>query len=370
MDVLISGGSIAGLATAHWLGRYGHHVTLVERADGLRRGGVAVDVRGDALDVARDMGILEEVARRRVPTEDVYYFLNAAGGVEATFTPATQFYDSPEDIEISRDTLSEILLEAVPPATELLFDTSVTDVTESADGMRVGLSDGSTRTVDLVVGADGMHSSVRQQVFGPEQEFVHHLGLYVAIVKRCATDAPVVGSHVYNAPGRMVMLRGDGVACSALLGFRSEWIDYDFRDVDAHKQLVLTAFAEEQGWKVPAIMAELRSAPDFYFDSVSQIRMSGWTRERAALVGDAGYCASFFSGMGTSLALVGAATLAREIEAASHNLAVALPAYDRRMRPIVDAAQAMADGGASILFPRTAEEIQARNELMRAAQVP
>jgi 2-polyprenyl-6-methoxyphenol hydroxylase-like FAD-dependent oxidoreductase len=369
LDVLISGGSIAGLSTARWLGRHGHDVTLLERADGLRSGGVAVDVRGAALDVVRDMGILEEISARRVPTDDVYYFLDAAGDVQATFTPSTQFYDSPEDIEISRDTLAEILLRAVPPTARLLFDTWIEEIDDSANGVYARLSDGSTRRFDLIVGADGMHSGVRQLVFGAEARFVHHLGLYVAIVKDCPTDAPVAGSHVYNEPGRMVMLRGDGRQCSAFAGFRSEWFEYDYRDLDSHKRYVRAAFADDRGWKVPAIMAEVERARDLYFDSVSQIRMERWTSGRVALVGDAGYAPSFFSGMGTSLALVGAATLAREIEAAEHDLPLALAGYDRRMRPIVDEAQGMADGGAAILFPRTAEEILARNAMVREATV-
>ncbi|MDI5976746.1 hypothetical protein QDK53_11105 [Amycolatopsis magusensis] len=85
------------------------------------------------------------------------------------------------------------------------------------------------------------------------------------------------------------------------------------------------------------------------------------------MVGDAAYCASFFSGMGTSLAMIGAATLARELTAAGDDPAVALPAYDEAMRPVVDEAHGMADSGADILFPGTAAEIEARNAWMRAA---
>jgi 2-polyprenyl-6-methoxyphenol hydroxylase-like FAD-dependent oxidoreductase len=165
----------------------------------------------------------------------------------------------------------------------------------------------------------------------------------------------------------MLMRRGDGVECSALFGFRSNWIDYDFRDIEAHRRLVLEAFAGEDAWKVPAILDDVRRSTDLYFDSVSQIRMPRWTTGSTAVVRDAGYCASFFSGTGTSLAMVGAALLAQEIEAAGHDLSVALPAYERAMNPIVEEAQAMASDGADILFPITAEGIEARNTTLRQA---
>jgi 2-polyprenyl-6-methoxyphenol hydroxylase-like FAD-dependent oxidoreductase len=367
MKILVSGASIAGLSTAYWLVRSGHDVTVVENSADPRRGGVAVDVRGEALEVAREMGVLDEVTRNRVPTEDIYYFLDAAGRVEAQFTPSTQFYDSPGDIEISRDSLSDILRAAVPPGARFRYGESVAAVRELADGVEVRLTDGTTQRVDLLVGADGMHSNVRRLVFGSEQRFVRHLGLYVGIVKRSAAGAGLAGSHVYNIPGRMVMLRGDGVDCSAVLGFRSAWLDYDFRDVAAQQEIVTDAFRAEPGWRVPEVVDEIGRDAHFYFDSVGQVRMDGWSEGRTVLVGDAGYCASFFSGMGTSLAMIGAASLARELAAAGDDLSVALPGYDRAMRPVVDEAHEMANGGADILFPVTAEDIEERNARLREA---
>ncbi|MFI5613719.1 FAD-dependent monooxygenase [Amycolatopsis sp. NPDC051903] len=359
MKVLICGGSIAGLSTALFLARAGHDVTLAESWSGPRRGGIAIDVRGAALGVAREMGVYDEIVRGRVPNEDVYHFLDHAGREQARFTPATQFYDSPGDIEISRDRLCDILRRAVPSQVDFRYETTVVRV---GDGPRVYLSDGTTHDVDLLVGADGMHSTVRKLVFGPEVRFARHLGLYVAIVKHCAAGAGLTGSHVYNTPGRMLMLRGDGTGCSALLGFRSAPLAYDFRDLAAQRDLVRAAFAGEIGWLVPDVLSELDS-PDFFFDSVGQIRAETWSRGPAVLVGDAGYCASFFSGMGTSLALLGAATLARCL-ATHDDLAAALRAYDTTLRPAVTAAHTLAGDGAALLFP---DDVAARDALLREA---
>jgi 2-polyprenyl-6-methoxyphenol hydroxylase-like FAD-dependent oxidoreductase len=162
----------------------------------------------------------------------------------------------------------------------------------------------------------------------------------------------------------MVMLRGDGHDCSALLGFRSAPIDYDHRDIATQRAIVADAFAGDDAWRVPGVVAEVAGAEDFYFDAVAQIRMDSWSRGRVVLVGDAGYCASFFSGMGTTLAMVGAATLARALDDLDDPAAdptAALARYEAAMRPVVDEAQAMADGGAAILFPPTREAIEQRN---------
>ena len=365
MDVLISGGSIAGLSTAYWMSRYGHRVTVVERADGLRSGGVAIDVRQQALSVAQEMGILDEIRKNRVKADDIYRFVNSESQVEAVFEPATQFYDSADDIEISRDALGEILARHMPSDVEFLFGVGIDTLEDRDPGVLVTLSDGTARNFDLVVGADGMHSTVRSLVFGAEKEFLRHLGLYVAIVKHCEVDEPVVGSIVYNIPGRMAMMRGDGTSCSLLLGFRSPWIEYDYRDTEVHRSLVSAAFENMHGWRMHEVHREVGRASELYFDSVGQILMPRWTSGHVALVGDAGYCASFFSGMGTSLAMIGAATLAKSIESAGGHLRLGLEAYDQAMAPVVAEAQKMAEDGAAILFPRTANEIKERNANIR-----
>lgn len=366
MEIIVSGASIAGLSTAYWLARTGHAVTVVEIAPAARRGGVAVDVRGEALEVAKEMGIHDEVLSSRVPVADIYRFLDAAGEVQATFEPAVDFYDSPDDVEISRDRLSDILEAAVPDGVEMLNGTSIVSMEDDGAGVEVALSDGTSRRVDLVVGTDGMHSNVRRLAFGPERDFIHHLGLYVAIVKRCRAGHGLEGSHVYNSPGRMLMLRGDGQDCSALLGFRSEPIDYDFRDVTAQRQIVRDAFDGDGAWKLPEVVEEVDTAEDFYFDAAAQIRMPSWRRGRVVLVGDAAFCASFFSGMGTSLAMLGGHHLAEALSV-EDDVVAGLERYERSMRPVVDRAQAMADDGAAILFPATDEAIEARNRAMVSA---
>jgi 2-polyprenyl-6-methoxyphenol hydroxylase-like FAD-dependent oxidoreductase len=123
------------------------------------------------------------------------------------------------------------------------------------------------------------------------------------------------------------------------LGFMSEAITVDHRDLDAQRRLLAERFAGAR-WEVPRLLDGMWKAPDFYFDAMAQIKLDSWARGRVALLGDAGYCASPLSGQGTSLAFVGAYVLAAELAAGDHVTAFA--AYERRMRPFVAANQALA----------------------------
>ncbi len=97
----------------------------------------------------------------------------------------------------------------------------------------------------------------------------------------------------------------------------------------------------------------MESAPDFYFDSVSQVKMDGWSKGRCVLLGDAAYCASPLSGMGTGMAVVGAYVLAGELAEAEGDYRVAFERYEAGMREFVEKCQGIADGGADWFVPRT-----------------
>jgi 2-polyprenyl-6-methoxyphenol hydroxylase-like FAD-dependent oxidoreductase len=366
MEVLVSGASIAGLATAHWLAQAGHRVTVIELAGAPRSGGIAVDVRGAALATADRMGVLELVKARQITANHTWQFVDQYGEETARWTVATDFYDSPDDVEILRDDLARILEDSLPSVVDVFFDVSVTALEQDGAGVTVRLSDGRHCRYDLVVGADGLHSNVRALAFGPEADYVHHLGSYVCILKDCTSVAPVSGTRIYNMPGRMVSLSGDGHRCNAMMAFRGDGLVYDFTDVASQRSLVAQAFRDEPGWHVPALIEECSSASGFYFDAVSQVRMQGWSRGRVVLVGDAGYGPSFFSGMGTSLALLGAESLATALTTTQDDPARAGEAYSDLMRADVAEAQSMALDGMDILFPASLDEITARNERMRA----
>lgn len=108
----------------------------------------------------------------------------------------------------------------------------------------------------------------------------------------------------------------------------------------------------DDGWVRPKLLELMRSAPDFYFDEMSQIVMDHWSIGRVALVGDAAYCASPLSGQGTSLALLGAAVLAGELKLARTDHGLGFANYFKRFHPYTQRTQFLASdsipGGAPI----------------------
>ncbi|NED06480.1 FAD-dependent oxidoreductase [Streptomyces sp. SID6648] len=365
--VLISGASIAGPALAFWLNRYGFAVTVVEKAGALRDGGYPIDVRGTALDVVRRMGILPRLRDAHIDLRRLT-FLDEDGAEVTSLAPhAVTGGVAGADLEVRRGALADALHSAVRDDVEFLFDDSIDTLDQHRHGVDVTFRRGGSRTFDLVVGADGLHSHTRGLVFGPEERFHRYLGYCFAGFTLPNTFGLVRETTMWNAPGRAAVLYAVGDGGDDVHGFltfaRPQPPLGAFRDPEAQRDLVEEAFADA-GWEVPGMLAAMRTADDLFFDVVSQIRMPRWADGRVALVGDAAYAPSFLTGQGSSLALVGAYMLAGSL-AAERDHGAAFAAYERDSRPFVTLNQDLVGTGDALLFPATARALQERNALLR-----
>ncbi|MFD0366661.1 FAD-dependent monooxygenase [Streptomyces sp. NPDC059071] len=365
--ILICGAGIAGPALAYWLRRGGFTVTIVERAPEPRPGGQTVDLRGAGRTVIERMGVMDRARAESVDQRGLA-LVDASGRITAR-VPADSFGGEGivSEIEILRGDLARLLYEATLPDTEYLFDDTVTGIDQDADAVTVSFEKAAPRRFGLVVGADGPHSVVRALSFGPESEFVHPIGLYTAWFT-AIDDLDLDGWFLmHNAPGGLVASARPGRLpgeIKAGFSFRSPPVAYDRRDVAAQQELVAQRFAGV-GWETPRLLRAMRTAPDFFFDSMGQVRLDRWSRGRVALLGDAGYCATPLTGLGTSLALVGAYVLAGELAAAGGDHRIAFRRYDEVMRPYVSQAQQLPPGGASGFAPSGRIGIRLRDLSMR-----
>jgi 2-polyprenyl-6-methoxyphenol hydroxylase-like FAD-dependent oxidoreductase len=320
-EVLVSGASVAGTAAAFWLGRHGHSVTVVERHRGPRPGGQAIDVRGPALTVLDRMGLLGAAQKRKTQIRGSSVVDRDGNEVsrDTVSTPTGGPIDSP-DIELLRDDLVELLYGASQWTADYIFDDTITALDDDGAVVRVTFERAAPSEFDLVIGADGLHSNVRRLAFGPEENFIERLGTHAAIF----TVPNFLGLdywqmwHYGDSTMAGVYSARNNAEARAMLGFVETDLRIDYRDIEAQ-------FAELErrmtgdGWVRPQLLDYMRTAPDFYFDEMSQITMDRWSRGRVALVGDAGYCCSPLSGQGTSVALLGAYILAGELKSASHD---------------------------------------------------
>ncbi|PBA32533.1 hypothetical protein CKJ65_07195 [Mycobacterium intracellulare] len=318
-EILVSGASVAGTAAAFWLGRHGHSVTVVERHTGPRPGGQAIDVRGPALTVLDRMGLLAAAEKRKTQIRGSSVVDRDGNELsrDTESTPTGGRIDSP-DIELLRDDLVELLYGASQWTTDYLFDDTITALEADGAAVRVTFERAAPREFDLVVGADGLHSNVRRLVFGPEEDFIERLGTHAAIftVPNFLDLDHWQMWHYGDSTMAGIYSARHNAEARAMLGFMDPELRIDYRDTEAQFAELERRMAGE-GWVRPQLLEYMRTAPDFYFDEMSQIKMDRWSHGRVVLVGDAGYCCSPLSGQGTSVALLGAYVLAGELKSAT-----------------------------------------------------
>jgi 2-polyprenyl-6-methoxyphenol hydroxylase-like FAD-dependent oxidoreductase len=366
--VLISGAGVAGASLAHWLVENGYRTVVVESAPAVRLGGQTVDLRGAGRDVITRMGLLNEMRSRALSQRGAAWI--RSDGRRRAEMPVEAFHGNGmiSALEILRGDLVEVLYNATSTRAEYHFGTRIIDIDESG----ATLTDGTRVDADLIVGADGPHSSVRRIVFGPEEAFVTLLGGYNAWFTAPDTVGLDGWYLMYQEPGLNASMRPshDPARCKAGLAFRSGPVDYDRRDPATQLALLVKHFAGA-GWRCADLLTAAAEADDFYFDAFLQVHMPTLSSGRVTLVGDAGYCASPLSGMGTSLALVGAYVLAGELGPADafprSDTAKALARYEATMRPYIQRCQQLPNGIDGYL-PKSAADIAITAQVMKWMQ--
>ena len=178
--ILISGASIAGPTLAYWLKRYGFTPTVIERAPNLREGGYPVDVRYEAVQVAKLMGIWKQVQQEKTNFGEIL-FVNERNQRISRVNTQRAFDQDRFRVEIMRGDLAKTLYEITKDEVEYCFGDSIQALEQDEEGVEVTFERGGSRRFDLLVGADGLHSIVRTLVFGDEAQFEHYYGYHFGV---------------------------------------------------------------------------------------------------------------------------------------------------------------------------------------------
>ena len=367
MKIAIQGAGIAGPALAFWLQRYGHEPVLIEKAPRFRTGGYMIDFWGLGYTIAERMGILPQVLERGYKVREVR-LVNRRGHKAGGFS--ADVFNRMTDgrfISLPRGDLAEAIYDAIRDRVETIFGNSISNIEEHASGVHVTLENGSDRDFDLVIGADGLHSRIREIVFGPERQFERQLGYRVAAFEvagyRPRDELVYVG---YNIPGRMAArfaLRNDRTLF--LFVFREEFLDGpEPESLEERKELLRNAFGQS-GWELPQILAAMDPVHEIYYDRVSQIRMECWSKGRVMLLGDAAACVSLLAGEGCGLAMTEAYLLAGELKLAGNDYREAFQRSEERLRPFLERKQESARNFATAFAPKTAFGVWFRNSVAK-----
>lgn len=338
-NILVIGAGIAGPTVCYWLKKFGFSPTLIEKSDVLRQGGQGVDIRGAAIDIVKKMGIYEQICSMCTQVEYGRQ-VNVMGKILHEEKAEKFGYRQGEDVEILRGNLVEILIKQIEHV-PCHFNQSVSNIKQNdGEDATVYFKDGRIEHYDLVIGADGVRSSIRRMVFDKDEYELVNLWACISIfsipnyLNLNHTDVQCE-SHQ-----KAIFINSDTDPKIAQVGlmFCPQHDLTHLRDESKQKQVLRDAF-HNFGWEANKILELMSDSDDFYFDSVTQVKMRSWTKGRVALIGDAGYCPSPFSGQGSNLALIGAYILAGELKAAEGNYKHAFNRYNELLRSFVEANQ-------------------------------
>ena len=372
MRIAIQGAGIAGPTLAWWLGRSGHEVLLVEKAPQLRRGGYVIDFWGIGYDIADKMGLLPSIRAHGYPVTEVR-LVDRSGRTNGGFgVDIFRRLTGDRFTSLRRSDLAATIYAALDGSVETIFGDSVAAIDDGPRRVRLAFEHSAPREFDLVVGADGLHSRIRELAFGRDVQFEVSLGYHVAAFEVDGyrpRDELVYVSHA--VPGRQLSrfaMLGDKTLF--LFVFGDEHLPVDSARGEAEPRAILARVFDGVGWEAPDILAAMASAGEIYFDRVSQIRIDRWTRGRTALIGDAAAAVSLLAGEGTGLAMAAAYVLAGELASAGDDHATAFARYEERLRPLLKRKQKSAATFASSFAPKTALGIALRNRVTRLLRIP
>lgn len=368
---LVVGLGIAGMATAKRLTEVGWDVTVIERSAERRTGGYFIALFGTGKASAERTGILDRVPTRTGPEAKTWQV--ARNGRR---TPGMGFANIPDAPRVLlRGDIEEALYAVLPEAVEVRYGTVPATITQDPDGVDVTLrsTTGGTEAherFDLVIGADGVRSTVRRLVFGPDANFVDQTGFMIAAT---LLDRPVTGygtneGAVLAEPGRSAwVFPFDNRPPSILFTYRTDDIDTEFAR-PAIDSIRAAYGPDAPGPLLDELFDRFEAAEDYLFDSAQQVRMRQWHHGRVGLIGDAAWCMTLYSGLGASSGIAGGELLGTMLERHDHDIPAALAAWNDRLHPYVDYQHRHIATNRQIFVPADKREHLRRSSMMRLSQ--
>jgi 2-polyprenyl-6-methoxyphenol hydroxylase-like FAD-dependent oxidoreductase len=360
LNILVIGAGCAGPAFAQVLQKTcpTHKITVVERSSTLRTTGQQLDLKREGIDIAGYMELLKPF--KEVCVHETGMRLVDKNGKSLTrlgVNDSSTNRNLTNEYEIMRGDMVKIFYDGSVLERQKIdakgekggsltykFDTTVTHLEQITKGTTVTFSDGSKADYDLVVAADGQNSRTRRMAFGDEinMKCFRTIGMHAAFFDIPRTDFSDNDARIYIGPGgRHVMTRTGDLPKTQVYFFLQGDRERHERMQSVHKlpldqqKDVWAEIYRDAEWDCKSFIEGMMATDDFYATELGQIHMPQLHTGRVVLLGDAGYCPTPFTGMGTTLSLIGSHILAGELAKHGDDVDAALQAYHEEMqRPI------------------------------------
>ena len=337
LSFLISGAGIAGLAVARPLAQAGHRVVAIDKARQFDSRGHGITIKGTGVKVLKDFGLYEALAAHRFLFDRIRGF-DKSGKCLREYSTSEAEEKLGGYVMTRRADLHHVLLDALPKSVELRFDTEITGVQQNPSGVNVSFSRGPSESYDLVLGCDGVHSALRHRAF-PHITEAPLGGHYVAFAVDFEHGLESLVAHAVFGLGRNInLLPVDRDRVGVLIYQDDRWRAPPTSTVGRDWREYFLGDGSDQPDFVARVLAAISDDLYVFADRIIMIPAQRLVDGRIALVGDAGYCPTFMSGMGAAAALQGAYCLAAQVDGHADPMD-ALRRYEQKILPIAMAYQ-------------------------------
>lgn len=306
MKILISGGGIAGLATAGFLLQQGFEPVIVEKASEWSKIGYGISLWGNGIKMIQGLGLDEKLIKKGIKI-DKWTIRNSQDDVLSELN--LDFDSIPPLTAIHRADLHALLLSIVPDKL-IRMNTTIENIhnDNEAGNVTVQLSNGETLKADLLIGADGTHSRVRELIFEKRNGKALDTGMAVFSFWVPETlELPDGFNEIYTGKGISVLFAPVNERKMCSIAF-----DAEGSGKEEHLQTLKEKASGEEGL-VSKLINVLEHEESAFHDKIYQVKPDNWISHNVVLIGDAAHALHPIVGMGASLALEDAYVLAQEI---------------------------------------------------------